>query len=46
MNSKEQSGAMNDIDLNMIEFYNLNPLYYEETFGIENRNFFLIDKEQ
>lgn len=37
--------ATNDIDIKMIEFFNLNPSYYQNIHGIEEMDFFQRDKK-
>lgn len=40
-----QQSKANDIDLNMIEFYNLNADYYLNIYGIEKRDYFEFEKK-
>ena len=37
------ASSSNDIDLKMVEFYNLDSAYYQETEGLEKRDYFKQD---
>jgi hypothetical protein len=41
-----QQSKNNDIDLKMIEFYNLNSNYYQNVYGIEKRDYFEFEKKK
>lgn len=46
LTSENVKYTKNDIDLTMVEFYNLNPNHYQNTEGLQERNYFEKEREK